>query len=238
MTSRRISSTRALCCALLLFTVLLLLASWNAHGFCTRTYTAASSSSSNRRASSKPLLRLQESDQNNKNDSDATTTTTTTNTNTNDKLGFDTTTNNNNNKKEKDSDNNDESYTWAELQADEKLRQTEFNSSIKRKNTMLLPQRISQAITTLGWTFVITGVVLNSMGLAFVPRNGGGIGVGTLEERDFQREMLRRDDNDGGKTKDDASIIISRAYGNDNAGDEYIIKKWVVSSNEDEQQTC
>mmetsp|Transcript_24676 Transcript_24676/g.37568 ORF Transcript_24676/g.37568 Transcript_24676/m.37568 type:complete len:213 (-) Transcript_24676:490-1128(-) len=97
--------------------------------------------------------------------------------------------------KDKANDADDErdknSYSWAELQADEELRQIEFKSSMKRKNNILLPQRISQAVTTLGWAFVIGGFVLNSVGFAWVKDPSGGIGIGTLDERDFQREIVR-----------------------------------------------
>ncbi len=189
--------------ALILFTVQLL--AWNAQSFCTRTYTAASS---NRRASSATsLLLLHESDDNNSNNKDDT------------------------NKKDKNVD--DESYSWAELQADEKLRQMEYNSSIKRKNAMLLPQRISRAIYTLGWTFVISGILLNSLGFAWISKPEGGIGIGTLDQRNFQRELYRRVED----TKDDdaKNNIVSRAYYND-AGEGYV-KKWVLSM-KDEQRPC
>lgn len=148
---------------------------------------------------------LQESSNNNSNDEDTST-----------------------NKKEKDDDN---SYSWAELQADEKLRQLELKSSINRKNNMLLPQRISQAVTTLGWTFVVTGIVLNSLGFAWVKNPEGGLGIGTLDQRDFQREMYRRSSS----SSNDARSTISRA--DTSAGGEEYIHKW-ISAMDDEQQTC
>eukprot|EP00985_Skeletonema_marinoi_P003396 scaffold1455_cov94-Skeletonema_marinoi.AAC.2 len=107
--------------------------------------------------------------------------------------------NNNNNddinptkNKEKESDGNDnDSYSWAELQADEKLRQLELQKSKKRRNNMLLPQQISQAVTTLGWTFVVTGIVLNSLGFAWVKKPEGGLGIGTLDQQ--QAVLLVKD---------------------------------------------
>ena len=72
-------------------------------------------------------------------------------------------------------------YSWAELQADPELSQLERQSSIQRKNAMLLPQRISQATGILAWTFVIVGIVLNTLGYAYVRDPGGGIGIGTLK---------------------------------------------------------
>ena len=178
----------------------------NVSGFCTRTYCTTSRASSTIRS-------LQESDNNNSNEDDDTIVT---------------------NKKEKDKYDN--SYSWAELQADEELRRAELQSSINRKNNMLLPQRISQAITTLGWTFVVTGVILNSLGLAWIERPEGGLGIGTLDQRDFQREMYRRSSGSsegGGKKVDASSSIVSRVYNNDGA--EGFIRKW-VSVTDDEQQ--
>lgn len=192
----------------LFFTVLLL--AWNnARSFFVRTTYAASSNSRASITSS-----LFNSNNKNNNEDDATT------------------------NKKKETDDYDESYSWAELQADEKLRQMEYNSSIKRKNAMLLPQRISRAIYTLGWTFVITGIILNAFGFAWVQNPEGGIGIGTLDQRDFQRELYRRvDDNDGGKTKDYANNhIISRLYYNNYDDGEGYVRKW-LSSNEDERRT-
>ena len=118
--------------------------------------------------------------------------------------------------------NEDDSYSWAELQADERVRQLELNSSRKIRNTMLLPQRIAKAITTLGWSFVITGIVLNSLGFAWVERPEGGIGVGTLDQRDFQREMNKR--------VDVSSKTISRINYDD-------LKDWVSLAEEEQQRT-
>ncbi len=84
-----------------------------------------------------------------------------------------------------------EGLTWEELSADPELRKIEFDSSMNRKNSLLLPQRISQAITTLAWLFVAGGIILNQFGLAYIKDPSGGIGIGSLDERDFQREVLR-----------------------------------------------
>jgi hypothetical protein len=157
---------------------------------------------------------LQENDNSNNNEDDTTTT------------------------KKKEEDKYDNSYSWAELQADEELRRAELQSSINRKNNMLLPQRISQAITTLGWTFVVTGVILNSLGLAWIERPEGGLGIGTLDQRDFQREMYRRSSGSsegGGKKVDASSNIVSRVYNNDEDGVRYI-QKWIALT--DDEQLC
>lgn len=133
------------------------------------------------------------------------------------------------NKKEEIDNELSSSYSWAELQADEELRQLELKSSLKQRNNILLPQQISRAIYTLGWIFVITGIILNQFGFAYVQKPGsagGGIGIGTLDQRNFQREVYRQ--------RKDATNnnVISRA--NDNiAGDEFS-KTW-VSSKEEQQ---
>mmetsp|Transcript_45183 Transcript_45183/g.96133 ORF Transcript_45183/g.96133 Transcript_45183/m.96133 type:complete len:191 (+) Transcript_45183:283-855(+) len=99
-----------------------------------------------------------------------------------------------------DADDRD-SFTWEELQADAELRKLEFDSSTKRKNNMLLPQRISKAVSTLGWLFVIGGVILEQSGYAWVKSPSGGLGIGTLNERDFQREIMRERRKDVGEKK-------------------------------------
>jgi hypothetical protein len=52
---------------------------------------------------------------------------------------------------------------------------------MQRKNTMLLPQRISQATGIVAWSFVIGGIILNALGYAWVRDPSGGIGIGTLK---------------------------------------------------------
>ncbi len=93
--------------------------------------------------------------------------------------------------KKKDGGTKREGLTWEELSADPELRKIEFDSSMNRKNSLLLPQRISQAITTLAWLFVVGGIALNQLGLAYIQDPSGGIGIGSLDERDFQREVIR-----------------------------------------------
>mmetsp|Transcript_25672 Transcript_25672/g.47210 ORF Transcript_25672/g.47210 Transcript_25672/m.47210 type:complete len:210 (-) Transcript_25672:120-749(-) len=130
--------------------------------------------------------------------------------------------------KEKETDDTDDgdSYTWDELQADPELRKLEFDSSMNRKNKILLPQRISEAVTTLGWSFVIGGFILNTVGFAWVKNPSGGIGIGTLDERDFQREIMRE-----GRRKDEGekkpTLSISRTE---------IVNKHLFSWIEEQQQ--
>jgi hypothetical protein len=155
--SRRRPSTLAIICAP--FLLLLTCSSIDVHhaeGFCIRTtYTQHHTVASICRQRS-TLLSLQEGNQNNNDNNNYS----------NDDAKTET-------KTKSDIDN---SYSWAELQADEELRQLEFKSSMKRKNMLFLPQRISKAIYTLGWMFVITGIILNSFGFAYVEKPGGGLG--------------------------------------------------------------
>ena len=208
--SRRRPSALAIYAPLLL----LLTCSWNdvhhAEGFCIRTtytYTHTAASICHRRST---LLSLQESNQNNNS-----------NNNNNDDVASQ------DHKKEKKTKSDiDNSYSWAELQADEELRQLEFKSSMKRKNMLFLPQRISKAIYTLGWMFVITGIILNSLGFAYVEKPGGGLGIGTLDQREFQREMYRRDDSTSSKKIGDVKTI-SRTNNIVELGGDAYVKNWL-----------
>jgi hypothetical protein len=97
--------------------------------------------------------------------------------------------------------------TWEEMMADPKLRQLEDEASRKEWNALLLPQRISQAVTTLGWMFVLGGAILPYFGFAYVRKPEGGIGIGSLDERDFQRELMRKDDTPSRKESKPTTII-------------------------------
>lgn len=206
--SRRRPSTLAIYAPLLL--LLLTTRSRNdvhhANGFCIRrtTYTAASIC---RQRST--LLSLQDGNQNNSN------------------INNDDVDSEDFNKGKETKSDIDNSYSWAELQADEELRQLEFKSSMKRRNILFLPQRISKAIYTLGWMFVITGIILNSLGFAYVEKPGGGLGIGTLDQREFQREMYRRDDSDTSSKKIGDVKTISRANNIAGLGGDAYIKNWL-----------
>lgn len=50
---------------------------------------------------------------------------------------------------------------------------------------------ISQAITALGWGFLIASFILQTLGYAFVPDNHGGFRIDTLEKLQFQEEIQR-----------------------------------------------
>ncbi len=205
--SRRRPSTLAICAPLLLLLTCSRNGVHHAEGFCIRTtYTRTAASICRQRST---LLSLQEGNQNNNS-----------NNNNNDDVASE------DHKKEKKTKSDiDNSYSWAELQADEELRQLEFKSSMKRKNMLFLPQQISKAIYTLGWMFVITGIILNSLGFAYVEKPGGGLGVGTLDQREFQREMYRRDDSDNSSKK--IGNTISRTNNIVELGGDAYVKNWL-----------
>lgn len=101
------------------------------------------------------------------------------------------------------------SYSWAELQADPELRQMEFDQSMRRKNKILLPQRISEAVTTLGWLFVVTGIILNALGYAWVADPSGGLKVGTMDESNFQREIMKEKRRAREEAEDSTTLSMS-----------------------------
>lgn len=101
-------------------------------------------------------------------------------------------------------------YTWAELQADPELRKVEFDSSMNRKNRLFLPGRISAAVSTVGWLFVGVGLILNAVGYAWVKDPSGGLGVGTLDERAFQKEIMRERRIQAQEAKESA-VPVARA---------------------------
>jgi len=103
-----------------------------------------------------------------------------------------------------------EGLTWDEMMADPELRQLENESSRKEWNELLLPQRVSQAVTTVGWMFVVGGAILPYFGFAYVRKPEGGIRIGTLDERDFQRELMRKDTLSRKESKP-TTISISRS---------------------------
>lgn len=96
-------------------------------------------------------------------------------------------------KNDDDNDRNKNSYTWEEIQADPELSKLESDSTKKRYDMWFLPGRISRAVTTLAWGFVIVGFSLNLVGYGFVrDESGFGLRIGTMDERNFQREVYGR----------------------------------------------
>lgn len=95
--------------------------------------------------------------------------------------------NNNNNN---DDDNMKEpSLTLAEL------AQMEENASRKNLEQLLLPNRISEAVTKLAWLFVLSGFALNAFGYGYVVKSDvpfyQRIQIDTLENRQFQMEVRK-----------------------------------------------
>jgi len=100
--------------------------------------------------------------------------------------------------------------TYDELMQDPELREREMENSIKRRKSLFFGQNISQAVTTTGWLFIIVGAILNSLGYAYVQSPSGGISIGTLDERDFQREIMKERKRDREKEVQNVVIPISR----------------------------
>lgn len=128
-------------------------------------------------------------------------------------------------KKENEMREGDDLLTWEQIMSDPELRKLEYDNSINRKNAMLLPQRISSAITTLGWLFVGGGIILNQLGFAYVRDASGGIRIGSLNERDFQLEVVmegraakkeKEIEEGGGRRIDGSNPSVSRSSGDAN----------------------
>ena len=117
---------------------------------------------------------------------------------------------------EKDDAEEKEGLTYDELMRDPELRQMEYDESMKRKKNMFLGQSISSAVTSLAWFFVFGGIILNQLGYAWVKSPSGGLGVGTLDQRDFQREMMRGSSRVKGTNEEIPSVPISRIENTNN----------------------
>ena len=117
---------------------------------------------------------------------------------------------------EKDDAEEREGLTYDELMRDPELRQMEYDESMRRKKNMFLGQSISSAIQSLAWFFVFGGIILNQLGYAWVKSPSGGLGVGTLDQRDFQREMMRGSSRVKGTNEEIPSVPISRIENTNN----------------------
>jgi len=100
--------------------------------------------------------------------------------------------------------------TYDEMMRDPELREREFKASMKRKNQLFLGQTISRAVQTLAWGFVAVGFIANILGYAWVADPSGGLKIGTLEERDFQREMIKEKRRAEAEKEDPVAVSISR----------------------------
>ena len=81
--------------------------------------------------------------------------------------------------------NKPEPFTLAEI------AKIEEEASRRVMNRLLLPERIGKAINFAAWVFVISSIVLEAMGYGYVPKDGGGIYIDTLDNRSFILEMRR-----------------------------------------------
>jgi len=103
---------------------------------------------------------------------------------------------NNNDEKEKEkssSNKNDEDnnnlLTYDELSRDPNLLIQSEKASDNILNTLTLPNRIGDAITTMGYLFVGVGLLLNINGYGYVVNSEGRITIDTLDNRAFQMEI-------------------------------------------------
>jgi len=90
----------------------------------------------------------------------------------------------------KDEDEDSEPISLAELS------RLEEESSRKNMEQLLFPNRLgaalSSTITALAWVWLLSGVVLNYFGYAYIKNpNGPGITIGTLEDQAFQGEVRK-----------------------------------------------
>ena len=106
--------------------------------------------------------------------------------------------------------------TYDEMMRDPELREREFKASMKRKNELFLGQTISRAVQTLAWGFVAVGFIANILGYAWVADPSGGLKIGTLEERDFQREMIKEKRRAEAEKEEPVTISLSRIQSLDN----------------------
>ena len=76
-------------------------------------------------------------------------------------------------------------FTLAEI------AQKEEAASRRVMNRLMLPDKIGKVINFAAWFFVISSIALESMGYGYVPREGGGLTIDTLENKAFVMEVRR-----------------------------------------------
>ena len=79
----------------------------------------------------------------------------------------------------------DQKFTLAEI------AQKEEAASRRVMNRLLLPDKIGKVINFAAWFFVVSSIALESMGYGYVPREGGGLTIDTLENKAFVMEVRR-----------------------------------------------
>jgi hypothetical protein len=99
-----------------------------------------------------------------------------------------------NDKDEKEKEDEDDGLlTWEELSADPKMSQKEQEASNKLAFKFSFPDRIGKAFNAFGVIFLVLGFILNQFGYAYVRNSNGWIGIDTLDRRDFQVEMYKKE---------------------------------------------
>ena len=87
--------------------------------------------------------------------------------------------------KDDDEENTSQKFTLAEI------AQKEEAASRRVMNRLMLPDKIGKVINFAAWFFVISSIALESMGYGYVPREGGGLTIDTLENKAFVMEVRR-----------------------------------------------
>jgi len=96
--------------------------------------------------------------------------------------------NNNDNipsKQKDEEESSSQQFTLAEI------AQKEEEASRRVMNRLTLPDKIGKIINFAAWFFVISSIALESLGYGYVPKEGGGLMIDTLEHRAFVMEMRR-----------------------------------------------
>ena len=88
-------------------------------------------------------------------------------------------------KKKDEEQSNSQQFTPAEI------AQKEQEASRRVMNRLLLPDKIGKAINFAAWFFVISSIALESLGYGYVPKEGGGLTIDTLDHKAFVMEMRR-----------------------------------------------
>ena len=111
-----------------------------------------------------------------------------------------------NNKDDDDDENNPNLLTYEELIRDPQYAQIEYNKARQRRNNLFLMQDIGKAFNVLLYAFVITSILLQTVGYGFVviPDQGedtntgyrlgnSNVKIDTLENKAFLMEMNGQD---------------------------------------------
>ena len=92
---------------------------------------------------------------------------------------------------EDDTDQDDGEKATSQKFTLAEIAQKEEAASRRVMNRLLLPDKIGKVINFAAWFFVICSIALESMGYGYVPREGGGLTIDTLENKAFVMEVRR-----------------------------------------------